>query len=230
MKRFLFGVGLIAVGFFGGLLAQQPPSPPRGGFDFSQFIRRSPIAFGTVASVQGNTLVVESTFGDNQVTRTVTVPANAQVQRSQPGTKADIKVNAFALVQAQPDPQTGWMRATSVVVMPNLPREGAMVMGRIYDVKNGGNQFGVSAPIAVNPDARIYKITNIKLSDIKQGERILVRGNPDEQGNLTAETIVVGEMPNFVGFMRGGPGGAGGFGGPGGFRRRERQREQAPQQ
>jgi hypothetical protein len=122
------------------------------------------------------------------------------------------------------------MRATSVIVMPNLPREGAMVMGRIYDVKNGGNQFGVSAPIAVNPDARIYKITNIKLSDIKQGERVLVRGTPDEQGNLTAETIVVGEMPNFGGFMRGGPGGAGGFGGPGGFRRRERQREQAPQQ
>jgi hypothetical protein len=227
MRRFLFGIGLVALGFLGGLLAQQPPSPPRG-FDFSQFMRRSPVAFGTVASVQGNTLIVEASFGDNRVSRTVTVPANAQVQRSQPGTKADIKQGSVALVQAQPDPQTGWLKANTVVVMPNLPREGAMVIGKVYDVKGGGSQFGISAPVLVNPDARIYKLVPIKLSDIKQGERVFVRGNPDEQGNLTAETIVVGEMPPMgvggVGFGRGGPGGFG----PRGFQGERRQR--TPQQ
>lgn len=223
MKRLLVGAGLVAVGFFGGLLAQQPPGPP-GGFDFSQFFRRSPVAFGTIASVQGNTLVVETEFGNNRTSRTVVVPANAQVQRSQPGTKTDIKQGAVALVQGRPDPQTGWLQANTVVVMPTLPREGATIIGKVYDVKGGGNQFGISAPIAVNSDARIYKITNIKLSDIKQGERIFVRGSPDEQGNLIAETIVAGEMPPLSGFGRGGPGG---FGPPG---LQGRRRQQPPSQ
>ena len=199
MKRYLIGIGLIAVGFLGGLLAQQPAQPPRAP-DFSQFARRIPVAFDTVVSVQGNTLVVQAAFGENTVTRTVTVSNNAQIQRSQPATRADIKPNTVAVVQGQPDPQTGWLRATTVVVMPHLPREGVTVVGRVYDVKGGGSQFGVSAPVLVNPDARVFKMTPIKLADLKPGERVFVRGRPDAQGNLVAETIVAGEMPPFGGF------------------------------
>ncbi len=220
MKRLIAGAVLIAVGFLGGLLAQPQPFGGPGG------LRVPPFAFGEVAQIQGNTITVESRFGDRTFTRTVVVTNQTQVQRSQEGTKADIKTNAYALVIGQPDPQSGWLRADSIIVMSNLPRQAGLAVGRIYDVRQQGNQFGLSVPVTVNPNAQIYKMVPIKVTDIKQGERITVQGRPDEAtGNLIAETILVGEMPRL------GPGGLGGFGGPRGmggglrgFRNPERQR------
>ncbi len=211
MKRLIAGIVLIAAGFLGGLLAQPQPFGGPGGF------RVPPFAFGEVAQVQGNTIIVESRFGDRTFTRTVVVNNQTQVQRSQEGTKADIKANAYALVIGQPDPQSGWLRADTVIVMPNLPRQAGMAVGRIYDVRQQGNQFGINVPITVNPNAQIYKMVPIKVADIKQGERITVQGRNDEAtGNLIAETILVGEMPRL------GPGGFGGFGGPRGMGDRPR--------
>jgi hypothetical protein len=231
MKRIAVGLALIAAGFIGGLLAQQPqfggrgPGGP-GGFGPGGFIGRMPFAAGTVSQVQGNTIVVEASFGEQTFTRTVVLTNQTRVQRSQPGTKADIKANAFAFVQGQPDPKTGWLHARTIVVMPQLPEQAGMVIGRIYDVRNQGNQFGVSVPISVAPDARIYKITPAKTTDIKQGERVFVRGRPDEgTGNLIAEEIVLGEMPPLFGPGRGpGFGRPGGFGGERGFRQGEGRR------
>mgnify|MGYP000107574890 CR=1 FL=1 len=220
MKRIAVGLMLIAAGFIGGLLAQQPqfggraPGGP-GGFGPGGFFGRMPFAAGTVSQVQGNTIVVEASFGEQTFTRTVVLTNQTRVQRSQQGTKADIKANAFALVQGQPDPKTGWLHARTIFVMPQLPEMGGMVIGRIYDVRNQGNQFGVSIPVSVTADARIYKITPAKVTDIKQGERVVVRGRPDEgTGNLIAEEVVLGEMPSLFG-----PGGGRGpgFGRPGGF-------------
>jgi len=220
MKRIAVGLMLIAAGFIGGLLAQQPqfggraPGGP-GGFGPGGFFGRMPFAAGTVSQVQGNTIVVEASFGEQTFTRTVVLTNQTRVQRSQQGTKADIKANAFAFVQGQPDPKTGWLHARTIFVMPQLPEMGGMVIGRIYDVRNQGNQFGVSIPVSVTADARIYKITPAKVTDIKQGERVVVRGRPDEgTGNLIAEEVVLGEMPSLFG-----PGGGRGpgFGRPGGF-------------
>ena len=220
MKRIAVGLMLIAAGFIGGLLAQQPqfggraPGGP-GGFGPGGFFGRMPFAAGTVSQVQGNTIVVEASFGEQTFTRTVVLTNQTRVQRSQQGTKADIKANAFALVQGQPDPKTGWLHARTIFVMPQLPEMGGIVIGRIYDVRNQGNQFGVSIPVSVTADARIYKITPAKVTDIKQGERVVVRGRPDEgTGNLIAEEVVLGEMPSLFG-----PGGGRGpgFGRPGGF-------------
>ncbi|MCX7643376.1 MAG: DUF5666 domain-containing protein [Armatimonadetes bacterium] len=218
MKRILVGLALIAAGFLGGLLAQ-PPQPPGGpgfggpGFSPGDFARRIPFAGGTVAQVQGNTIVVEASFGGQTFSRTVVLTNQTRIQRSQPGTKADIKANSFAIVRGQPDPKSGWMHAELVVVMPDLPEQASMVVGRIYDVRNQGNQFGVNVPISVRPEARVYKITTAKASEIKQGDQIFVRGRPDEStGNLVAEEVIVGEMPPLFG-----PGGPRGFGGPGGF-------------
>ncbi len=210
MKRVLIGAALVAAGFLGGLLAQQQPPQGRGpGGPFGP----PPFAFGEVAQVQGNTIVVESRFGDRSFTRTVVVTNQTQIQRSQQGTKADIKANAYALVIGQPDPQSGWLRASSIVVLPSLPRQAGMVVGRIYDVRQQGNQFGVSVPVAVNPDAQVYKMVPIKVTDIKPGERVMVQGRTEEgSGNLIAESITVGEMPQMRGF-----GGFGGFGGPRGI-------------
>lgn len=224
MKRIVAGVALIAIGFFGGLLAQQPQPPQFGrgqGFGGPGFGGRLPFAFGTVSQVQGNTIVVESSFGEQTFTRTVVLTNQTQIQRSQPGTKADIKPNSYALVMGQPDPKSGWLHARSIVVMSNLPQEAGMVIGRIYDVRNQGNQFGVSVPISVTPDAQIYKLTPVKPSEIKQGERIMVRGRNDEAtGNLIAEQVVLGEMPRFgPGFGPGRGPGMGGFGGQRGSRR-----------
>ena len=220
MKRIAVGLALIAAGFIGGLLAQQPqfraPGGP-GGFGPGGFFGRMPFAAGIVSQVQGNTIVVEASFGEQTFTRTVVLTNQTRVQRSQPGTKSDIKANAFAFVQGQPDPKTGWLHARTVVVMPQLPEMGGMVIGRIYDVRNQGNQFGVSVPVSVTADARIYKITPAKTADIKQGERVFVRGRPEEgTGNLIAEEVVLGEMPPLFG-----PGGGRGpgFGRPGGFGR-----------
>ncbi len=228
MKRVLVGLALIAAGFLGGLLAQ-PPQPPGGpgfggpGFGGPGFGGPPPFAMGTVSHVQGNTIVVESSFGGQTFTRTVVITNQTQVQRSQPGTKADIKPNAYALIQGQPDPKSGWLHARSILVLPNLPQEAGMVIGRIYDVRNQGNQFGVSVPISVTSDAQIYKLTPVKASEIKQGERIVVRGRNDEStGNLIAEQITLGELPRFgFGFGGRGPGmgGPGGFGGQRGTRR-----------
>jgi len=220
MKRILAGLALVAVGFLGGLLAQQPQRQGPGfggpGFGPGDFFRRSPFAGGRVAQIQGNTLVVEVGFGGQTFTRTVVLTNQTQVRRSQPGTKADIKANSFAIVRGQPDPKSGWLHADLVVVMPNLPEQFGMVVGRIYDVRNQGNQFGVSVPISVQQDARVYKMTPAKPSEIKQGENIFVRGRPDEAtGNLVAEEVVVGEMPPLFG--PGGGRGFGGFGRPGGF-------------
>ncbi len=216
MKRIVVGLALVAAGFLGGLLAQPPG---RQGFGGPGFGGPPPFAMGTVSSVQGNTIVVEASFGGQTFTRTVVITNQTQIQRSQPGTKADIKPNAYALVQGQPDPKSGWLHARSVLVLPNLPQEAGIVIGRIYDVRNQGNQFGVSVPISVAPDAQIYKMTPVKASEIKQGERVMVRGRNDEStGNLIAEQIVLGELPRFgLGFGGRGPG-MGGFGGRG-FRR-----------
>ncbi len=216
MKRILVGLSLIAAGFLGGLLAQ-PPQPPGGfggpGFSPGDFVRRFPFAGGTVAQVQGNTIVVEASFGEQKFTRNVVLTNQTQIQRSQPGTKADIKAKAFAVIRGQPDPKSGWLHAELVVVMPNLPNQANMVVGQVYDVRNQGNQFGVSVPISVQPNARIFKLTPAKANEIKQGERIFIRGRPDEStGNLIAEEVVIGEMPPLFG-----PGGGRGFGGPGGF-------------
>jgi hypothetical protein len=110
--------------------------------------------------------------------------------------------------------------------MPQLPEQAGMVIGRIYDVRNQGNQFGVSVPISVAPDAQIYKMTPAKTTDIKQGERVFVRGRPDEgTGNLIAEEVILGEMPSLFGPGRGpGFGRPGGFGGERGFRQGEGRR------
>lgn len=215
MKRILVGLALIAAGFLGGLLAQPP-----GGFRGPGFGGPPPFAMGTVSQVQGNTIVVEATFGGQTFTRTVVITNQTRIQRSQRGTKADIKPNAYALIQGQPDPKSGWLHARSIVVLPNLPQEAGMVIGRIYGVRNQGNQFGVSVPVSVAPDAQIYKMTPAKASEIKQGERIVVRGRNDEStGNLIAEQIVLGEMPRF------GPGFGGRGFGPGGFGGRGSRRE-----
>lgn len=224
MKRIFAGVALIAIGFFGGLLAQQPQPPQfrQGpGFGGPGFGGPPPFAMGTVSQVQGNTIVVESSFGEQTFTRTVVLTNQTQIQRSQPGAKADIKPNSYAFVQGQPDPKSGWLHARSIVIIPNLPQEAGMVIGRIYDVRNQGNQFGVSVPISVAPDAQIYKMTLVKPTEIKQGERILVRGRNDEStGNLIAEQIVLGEMPRIgPGFGPGRAPGMGGFGGQRGSRR-----------
>ncbi len=222
MKRIVVGLTLIAAGFLGGLLAQ-PPAPPSGGqgqprFVPGDFMRRIPFASGTVVSVQGNTVTVQMPFGDEVMTRQVTLTNQTQIQRSQPGTKADIKADAYALVMGQPDPKSGWLRATRVIVTPILPRQANTVIGRIYDVKSNGEQFGVNAFVTVNPNAQIYKMTLAKANDLKQGERIFVQGQPDESGNLVAETVVIGEMPIAIGGFgvpRGGFGGPrGGSGGP----------------
>lgn len=224
MKRIVAGVALIAIGFFGGLLAQQPQPPQfrQGpGFGGPGFGGPMPFAMGTVSQVQGNTIVVESSFGGQTFTRTVVLTDQTQIQRNQPGTKADIKPNSYAFVMGQPDPKSGWLHARSIVIMPNLPQEAGMVIGRVYDVRNQGNQFGVSVPISVAPDAQIYKMTPVKSSEIKQGERILVRGRNDEStGNLIAEQVVLGEMPRIgPGFGPGRGPGMGGFGGQRGSRR-----------
>ncbi|MEZ8219857.1 hypothetical protein GG496_000024 [Candidatus Fervidibacteria bacterium JGI MDM2 JNZ-1-D12] len=233
MKRILVGLALIAAGFLGGLLAQPPQPPggpgfrgPGGGPGFGP----PPFAMGTVSQVQGNTIVVESSFGEQTFTRTVVITNQTQIQRSQPGTKADIKPNAYALIQGQPDPKSGWLHARTILVLPNLPQEAGMVIGRIYDVRNQGNQFGVSVPISVAPDAQIYKLTPVKASEIKQGERIMVRGRNDESGNLIAEQIILGELPRFgFGFGGRGPGmgGPGGFGGQRGIRQQGGQTSRA---
>ncbi len=214
MKRIAVGMSLIALGFLGGLLAQQP-GPGRGpGF----FGDRLPFAAGTVAKVEGNTIVVEMRFGEQTFTRTVMVTNQTQILKSQQGTKADIKPNTYAVVIGEPDPQSGWVRANSVILLPQLTRQRGIpfvVVGRIYDVRNQGNQFGVTAPVTLNPDARIFKMTPAKLADIKPGDRIMAQGRPEEgTNNLLAETITIGEM--LSGF--GGRGGFG-FGGPRGFRR-----------
>jgi hypothetical protein len=226
MKRIAVGLALIAAGFIGGLLAQQPQFGGRGPGGFGGFIGRIPFAAGTVSQVQGNTIVVEASFGEQTFTRTVVLTNQTRVQRNQPGTKADIKANAFAFVQGQPDPKTGWLHAQTIVVMPQLPEQAGMVIGRIYDVRNQGNQFGVSVPISVAPDAQIYKMTPAKTTDIKQGERVFVRGRPDEgTGNLIAEEVILGEMPSLFGPGRGpGFGRPGGFGGERGFRQGEGRR------
>ncbi len=217
MKRILVGLALIAAGFLGGLLAQ-PPQPPTGqgfggpGFNPSEFMRRIPFAAGTIAQVQGNTIVVEVGFGEQKFTRNVVLTNQTRIQRSQLGTKADIKANSFAFVRGQPDPKTGWMHAETVVVMPELPELAGMVIGRIYDVRNQGSQFGISVPISVRQDARVYKIVPVKINEIKQGERVTVQGRNDEAtGNLIAENVVIGEMPPLF-FGGRGFGGFGGFG------------------
>lgn len=213
MKRIAVGLMLIAAGFIGGLLAQ----PPQFGGPGPGFAARIPFAAGVVSQIQGNTLVVEASFGEQTFTRTVILTNQTQIQRSQQGTKADIKQNTYALVQGQPDPKSGWLHARTILVMPQLPEQTGLVIGRIYDVRNQGNQFGVSVPISVTTDARIYKMTTAKPSDIKQGERVIVRGRPDEAtGNLIAEQVVLGEMPPMFGPGFGGGRGAG-FGRPGGF-------------
>jgi len=215
MKRIAVGLALIAAGFIGGLLAQQPQFGGRAPGGPGGFLSRIPFAAGTVSQVQGNTIVVETSFGERTFTRTVVLTNQTRVQRSQQGTKADIKANAFAFIQGQPDPKTGWLHARTIVVMPQLPEQAGMVIGRIYDVRNQGNQFGVSVPISVTADAQIYKMTPAKTTDIKQGERVIVRGRPDEgTGNLIAEEVTLGEMPPSFG-----PGGGRGpgFGRPGGF-------------
>lgn len=230
MKRIIVGALLIAAGFLGGLLAQPPapPGQPPGGFRVEEIMRRIPVAFGTVASIQGNIVTVQSRGpgGREGPSRQVTVTNQTQIQRSQPGTKADIKANAFVLVIGQPDPKSGWMRADQIVIMPTLPRQVNMLFGRVYDVKGGGDQFGVSAPITLNPKAQVNKLVPVKPADIKQGEQIFVQGTPDEAGNLVAETIILGEMP-FRGM-----GGMGGFGRPGGMgdrpRGSDRERPGAP--
>jgi hypothetical protein len=67
MKRIAVGLALIAAGFIGGLLAQQPQfggRGPGGPGGFGGFIGRMPFAAGTVSQVQGNTIVVEASFGE----------------------------------------------------------------------------------------------------------------------------------------------------------------------
>jgi len=214
MKRIAVGMSLIALGFLGGLLAQQPGPGSGPGF----FGGRLPFAAGTVAKVEGNTIVVEMSFGEQTFTRTVMVTNQTQILKSQQGTKADIKPNTYAVVMGEPDPQSGWVRANFVLLLPQLTRQREIpfvVVGRIYDVRNQGNQFGVTAPVTLNPDARIFKMTPAKLADIKLGDRIMARGRPEEgTNNLLAETITIGEMLSGFGGQRGFR-----FGGPSGFRR-----------
>lgn len=214
MKRIVVGLVLVAAGFIGGLIAQQPQFGRLGqGAPGGFFV---PFAAGTVSRIQGNTIEVEARFGERTFARTVILTNQTRIQKSQPGTKADIKPNAFAFVQGQPDPKSGWLHARVVVVMPQLPEQAGMVIGRIYDVRNQGNQFGVSIPVSATPNLQVYKMTPAKVTDIKQGERIVVRGRPEEgTGNLIAEDVVIGEMPPLFGPGFGGRGP--GFGRPGGF-------------
>jgi hypothetical protein len=79
--------------------------------------------------------------------------------------------------------------------------------------------------VKLGADAKVTKISNSTLADLKMGDKIVAAGQADASGNFTATGIGVNLSmgggvggPGGPGFGPGGPGGGpgGGFGGPGG--------------
>ena len=166
---------------------------------------------GTIASISGDTLTLTTTQGPV----TVNIGAdNLTVQIMGTGSIADLHTGEY-LIAVGPQDASGNIAATSIIIRPqpqgapptspdasspanprSSPRTGARrgVSGTLTKV-NGRSLTVTSAQgtvtVNVASDATIQESTTGTISDLAQGQSLVVIGAQDAGGNVTASIIII---------------------------------------
>jgi hypothetical protein len=159
---------------------------------------------GTLASITATSAEVTTSSGK----QTVIINGNTRVTRSLSTTLADIKVGSFLGVAASKGPN-GKLTAVSINILDaikDIARKGQfpMASGNIMtnaDVTSvvtgtSGRTIrmtyeGKTATIAIPPNTPIHRIAVGKLTDLKAGQRVIVRGAAAANGGVTASSISI---------------------------------------
>lgn len=144
-----------------------------------------PFVVGKVESVSDSKVVVQTRRG----TRTITLSNNVKVQWAAAGERGDISKGQTTFVQGTLG-EDGYLTATSVVILTAAEMP-VQVIGKVYDVRNGGAQFGIMLPIRTTSQTRIVKLSATSTKAIKSGTTIAAFGRSSGDV-LEADSVIVG--------------------------------------
>lgn len=165
---------------------------------------------GTITAVDATSLTVAARSGE--VVR-IGVTADTRIIRRQPVGLEDIKPNEFVGVAARREAD-GTLTAVSINIFPpefkdRIRREQSLmesgnIMTNALVVQNVRRIEGRtlylrladgSAVIAVPRTAEIFRLTLIKLGDLRTGMRVVARGSTGQDGGMMASSITVEGRP-----------------------------------
>lgn len=165
---------------------------------------------GTITAVDATSLTVAARSGE--VVR-IGVTADTRIIRRQPVGLEDIKPNEFVAVTARREAD-GTLTAVSINIVPpefkdrirrgqSLMESGnimtnALVFQNVRRVEGRTLYLRLpdgTAVIAVPRTAEIFRLTLIKLGDLRTGMRVVVRGSTGPDGGMMASSITVEGRP-----------------------------------
>ncbi|MDR7554979.1 MAG: DUF5666 domain-containing protein [Armatimonadota bacterium] len=163
-------------------------------------------ADGVIAAIEGTTVVITTRTG---TTVRVLTTADTRFLLRQPARLEQIRPNDFVGVTARREPD-GSLVALAITIFPpefkgrvregQFPMETGNLMTNAYVFQNVRRVEGRvlylkfpegTAVIAVPRDAEIFRLTVIRLADLRSGMRVMARGGLQADGSLTAASVTV---------------------------------------
>ncbi|MGQ0549053.1 MAG: DUF5666 domain-containing protein [Armatimonadota bacterium] len=161
---------------------------------------------GVIASVDGSSFSVSTSTGSPI---RITVTADTRIIQRQPARLEQIKPNDLVGVTAKREPD-GSLVAISINILPpefkGLARQSQFLMESGNTMTNAtvfqnvrrveGRTLYLKFPdgtavIAVPKDAEVTRLTLLKVSDLRPGMRVMVRGGGNPDGSITAAFVTV---------------------------------------
>ena len=175
---------------------------------------------GTIAKLEGNVMTLTTSQGET----TINISSGTTIQKLVDGTKADLQTGLFLIVMGIQNTDNSvtatsvTIRPSSEVSFSNPPMTmaprpsgspiptsntarpnnfGPGVMGTLSNVD--GNTLTLTfgqetTTVTINDDTKIQKIVSIAVSDFKTGNSVIASGDKDDNGNINATSIMVGQM------------------------------------
>jgi hypothetical protein len=180
---------------------------------------RGPGVRGTITAIEGATVTVEAGDGSSV---TVTTTDTTKVAEATAGTVADIAAGDTIRVRG-PEGDDGTVAARHIVEVPGTdaeeapdgPPEGAPegaprrgVVGTVESVEGTTltvtGADGETVTVTTSDDTEVVVVAARTVADLAVGDEVGVRGSVDDAGTVTAERILLGELPE-MSHRRGGP-------------------------
>jgi hypothetical protein len=194
----------------------QAPFPDYPGSGPSQ----RPGLAGTIAKLENNVMTITTSRGET----IINISSDTTIQKLVDATKADLQTGLFLTVMGTQNTdnsvvatsitvrQAGEISSsnptmtmapgpggnpipTGSITRPN--NSGRGVMGTLSNID--GNTLTLTSgqetiTVTINDGTKIQKIESITVSDLKTGDSVSASGDSDNNGNLNATSIMVGQM------------------------------------